>query len=153
MQVLDGGDARLEHLEGRVERVEVRIDVPGGHAAREPELERMVRRAELQGREADVMMAVDEAGHHHVLDRAQHLVGAVAGVELGIRPHLHHHAIALEHGAVGDDAGLRPALDLDDDELATDQRRRHAGYSLVRACCRPWWYSDKVALAATIVRS
>jgi hypothetical protein len=126
VQVLDGRDPRLEHLEGGVERVEVRIDVPGRHTAREPQFERMIGRAELQGREADVVMAVDEAGHDHVLGRAQHLVGTVAGLELSVRPHFHHHAIALEHRAIGDDTSRRPALDPDDYVLATDQRRRHA---------------------------
>ncbi len=82
----------------------------------------MIGRAELHGREADVVMAVDEAGHHHVLGRAQLLVGAVAGLELGVRPHIHHDAIALEHGPVGDDPRILSALDLDDHVLATDQR-------------------------------
>ena len=43
VKVLHRRDAGFEHLEGGIQRVEVRIDVPGGHATREPQLERMVR--------------------------------------------------------------------------------------------------------------
>src|SRR5215813_10117806 len=72
-----------------------------------------------------MVMCVDEARHHHVLVRAQHLLGRVAGPQLRVRSHLHHEAVALEDGAVGDDARLAPALNLDHDILPADQRRGH----------------------------
>jgi hypothetical protein len=42
MQVLHGGDARADHLEGRVERIQVQVDVARHHARGEPQLERLV---------------------------------------------------------------------------------------------------------------
>src|SRR5438034_3515641 len=70
-------------------------------------------------------MGVDEAGQHDLLARAQHLVGAVAGLELRVRPHIHYHPVALEDRAVRDDVSLRPALDPGHHVLAANQRRRH----------------------------
>jgi hypothetical protein len=47
VQVLHGGDARGDHLEGGIERVEVEIDPPRHQPRHEPQLERHVGRAEL----------------------------------------------------------------------------------------------------------
>jgi len=125
--MLDGGDARLEHLKRGVERVQVGIDVARDHAAREPELERMIGRAELERRQAHMVMRVDEARDDHVLGRAQDLVGTVTALEFGVGPDLDHDAVALEDGAVRDDPRVRAAVHLDHDVLAPDQRGRQDG--------------------------
>jgi len=83
VQVVHGGDARLEHLEGRVERVEVWIDVARGYTAREPELQRVVGRAQLKRREADMMMTLHEARQHHVLGGAEDTIRLMAPAQLG----------------------------------------------------------------------
>ena len=64
MQVLHGGDAARDHLERRDRACRAQIDVAQRQPAREPELERMVGRAELERRQADMMMGVDEARRH-----------------------------------------------------------------------------------------
>ena len=62
MNMLNRGDAGRDHLEGRVERVEVEVDVARDEAGREPQFERHVPRAELDRREPNMMVAVHEPG-------------------------------------------------------------------------------------------
>ena len=53
-----------------VECVEVEIEVAGHQARREPQFERHVGGAELNRRQADVVVAIDEAGQQRLLTRA-----------------------------------------------------------------------------------
>jgi len=62
MQMLHGGDARGDHLEGRIERVEIEIDPPHHQPRREPQLERHVRRAELHRGQPDMVVGVGSKG-------------------------------------------------------------------------------------------
>ena len=62
VNVLHGGDAGRDHLERGVERVEIEIEIAGHQARGEPQFERHVGRAELDRRQADVVVAIDEAG-------------------------------------------------------------------------------------------
>ena len=48
VDVLDGGDARRDHLEGGIERVEVQVDLARRHPSGEPKLQRIIGRAELR---------------------------------------------------------------------------------------------------------
>jgi hypothetical protein len=59
VQMLDRRDTRRDHLERRIKRVEVKVDVPHHHAGDEPQFERHVRRAELHRRQSDVVVSVD----------------------------------------------------------------------------------------------
>src|SRR5262249_45391242 len=61
---LHGGDARGDHLEGRIERVEIEIDPPRHEPCHEPQLERHVRRAELHWGQPDMVVGVDQARQH-----------------------------------------------------------------------------------------
>jgi hypothetical protein len=65
VEMLHGGDARGDHLEGRIERVEPRVDVAHRQPLGEPQLQRLVPRAELEGRQADMVVGVDETGDRH----------------------------------------------------------------------------------------
>ena len=69
VNVLHRGDAGRDHLERRIERVEVEIEIAGDEARGEPQFERHVGRAELDRRQADVMVAVDEARQQRLLTR------------------------------------------------------------------------------------
>ena len=62
VQVLHGGDSGRDHLERGVERVEIEIEIAGHQARGEPQFERHVGRTELDRRQADVVVAIDEAG-------------------------------------------------------------------------------------------
>ena len=84
VQMLHRSDPKLHHLERRVERVEVGIDVASSEPACEPKLEGMIGRAELKRRQADVMMAVDEAGQDDIFGGSERLVRAVRLRKLGI---------------------------------------------------------------------
>ena len=61
VNMLHRGDARGDHLERRIERIEIEIEVSGDQTGGEPQFERHVGRAELDRRQADMMVAVDEA--------------------------------------------------------------------------------------------
>ena len=62
VNVLHGGDPGRDHLEGGVERVEIEIEMRRSPAAWRTKFERHVGRTELNRRQADVVVAVDEAG-------------------------------------------------------------------------------------------
>ncbi len=130
MNVLHRGDAGGDHLEGRIERVEVEIEIAGHQARREPQLERHVGRAQLDRRQADMMVAVDEAGQQRLLARADHRrirIGALQILEWADRG---DDAVALQHSAVVD---LLPSMAIErprDDMLAANDRGWHVSRSL-----------------------
>ena len=125
MQVLDSGDARFEHLESRVERIEIRIDAARRHAAGEPELERIVGRPELEGCETHMMVAIDQARHDHMFGRTKGRVGLILLRQRRIWADGQDSAIALGHGAILDHVGLGAAADFTDDILAANKRQGH----------------------------
>ena len=102
LDVLYGSRARGDHLEGGVERVEVKIEHADHHAGDEPQLERHIGRAELHRRKPDVMMSVDEAGQQDLLARADHRRVRMAGLQLRVSADLADDAILLQHGTIGD---------------------------------------------------
>ena len=79
VDVLHRGDARADHLERRVERVEIEVEVADHHAGDEPQFERHVGRAELHRRQADMVVAVDEARQQDLLAGADHRHRRVLG--------------------------------------------------------------------------
>jgi hypothetical protein len=72
MKMLDRGYARFDHLEGRIEGVEMRVDLAEPDLGGKPEFERQIGRAKLERRQSDMVMAVDEAGEHHIAERPDH---------------------------------------------------------------------------------
>ena len=116
--MVDGGDARLEVLERGVEGVEVEIDVPGGVAAGEPQFERVVGRAELERRQADVVMGIDHAGHDHLPIGAEDLGRLVRRGKLGERSDLDDGAVLLVDGGIVEHQRAVAACDLADDVLS-----------------------------------
>ncbi len=61
MNVLDCCNARRNHLEGGVKRIEIEIDRTADQPGDEPKLKRHVGQAELDRCEADMVMIVDQA--------------------------------------------------------------------------------------------
>ena len=120
VDVLHGGDAGLEHLEGGVERVQVRIDGPRAKPAREPQLERQVRRPELERGEPDVVVGVHEAREHDVIGRSQHLVRRVPLAEGLVRPDVADDAVLLEDRGVFQHLRAVSADRAGDDVAASD---------------------------------
>ena len=102
LDVLHRGDARADHLEGRVERVEIEVEVADHHAGDEPELQRHVGRAELHRRQADMVMAVDEARQQDLLAAADDGDGRVLSMQVVVGADGRDDAVLLQHGAVLD---------------------------------------------------
>jgi hypothetical protein len=125
VNVLDCGDAGRDHLECGVKGVEVEIEIAGDQACREPQLERHVRRAELDWRQADVVVTVHEAGKQRLLavaDDWRIWVGAPQFIERADRS---DDTVALQHGAVVD---LLPPMTVErprDNMLAANDRGWH----------------------------
>jgi hypothetical protein len=65
----------------------------------------MIGRAQLEGGQPDVVVAVDEAGQDDVIGRAQPVHARVVAGQLAGRPDLDDDAIPLEDRAVRDDHG------------------------------------------------
>ncbi len=120
LQMLHRGDPRSDHLEGRIEGVEVGIDGASGDPRREPELERVIARTELDRRQADVVMAVDQARDDDIIGRADDLVGLVLLRYLVMGADVDDHAVALEDRAVLDDRRLVTVDDAADDVFPTN---------------------------------
>ena len=125
VDVLDSGDPGLEHLERRVERVEIRVDRPRAEPAREPELERMVGRAELERGEPHVVVGVHEPRKHDVVRRAQHVVRRVPVPERLVRPDVLDDAVTLEDRRVFQHLRPIPADGPGHHVAPADQGRRH----------------------------
>ena len=125
MNVLDGRDARGDHLEGRIERVEIEVEVARDEARREPEFERHVGRAELDRRQADVMVAVDEAGQQRLGTIADNRNVGIGGAQLGERAYRDNRSVPLKHRAVVDLLATMAIERPCDDMLAANDRRRH----------------------------
>ena len=106
VDVLDRCDARLDHLERGVARVQIRVDVAFRQAPGNPKLQRQVGTAELNGRHTDMMVIIDETGHDDMTAVTQDLVRLVAVGEILLGTCLGDPAIALEDCAVLNDLCL-----------------------------------------------
>ena len=102
MQMLHRGDPRRDHLERRIQRIEIRVDVPHHHARDEPQLQRHVRRAKLHRRQPDMVMPIDEARQQHLLARADHRYGRMPPRQVGERADSSDGSVLLQDRAVGD---------------------------------------------------
>ena len=100
LQMLHGGDAGGDHLECRIQRVEIRVDVAHHHAGDEPQFQRHVGRAKLHRRQADMVMAVDEAGQQDFVARAQDRNIRMLAAQIGIGADGGDHAVFLQHRSV-----------------------------------------------------
>src|SRR5262252_6054074 len=114
--MLDRRDTRRDHLERRVKRVEVKVDVPHHHAGDEPQFERHVRRSELHRRQSDMVMAVDKPRQDYFVAAANHRDIRVSAAEVPVRAD-------LEDGAVRD---FVPTVAVD--------RMRHHGATADQRC-------------------
>ena len=123
VEVLNRGHARGDHFERRVERVEVGIGPAARDAGGEPELQRVVARADLDRRQPDVVVAVDQPRDDHVVGRTDDLVGTVLRCERVVTADVDDYAVALKYRTVLDDRRLVPAGDAEDDVFSTYQRR------------------------------
>ena len=65
--MLHGGGAALQHLDRRIEGVEAVADPPHAAKMRQPEFQRREGHAHHQGRQAEMMVAVDEARHRDAI--------------------------------------------------------------------------------------
>ncbi len=122
MEVLDRGDAGRDHLEGGVERVEIDVEIAGHETRREPQLERHVGRAELDRRQPDMMVAVDEAGQQHLLAAADHRRVRVGAAQLREAADRGDDAILLQYRAVIDLLAAMTIESARDEMLAADDR-------------------------------
>ena len=135
LDVLHRGDARADHLESRIERVEIEVDVADHHAGDEPQLERHVGRAELHRRQADMVMAVDEARQQDLLAAADHRHGRVLAVQIVVGADGGDDAVLLQHRAVLDLVPGEAVLYAGDGGAAADETGGH-GSSLQRRLLR-----------------
>ena len=120
--MVDRRDARLDHLECRIERVQIRVDAACSQAVGNPKLELLIGTAELDGCHTDMMMAIDETGHDDMTAVTQDLVRLVATGETLVGANLDDLAIALEDRAVLDDFRTVVIVDSGDDVFTTDYR-------------------------------
>ena len=118
-----GRDAGLDHLHGAVERVQVRINVTLPELGDHPRLQRQVRRAKLERRQAAVVVGVDQPRDDDEVRGADNLVRPVSRLQIVVTADLDDLTVALEDGAVGDDLAFVVADGPAHDVLATDQRR------------------------------
>src|SRR5215510_8565428 len=125
VQVLDSGDAGFEHLKSGIQRIEIRVNTPRRHAAGEPELEWIVRRPKLEGRETHMMVAIDQARHDHVVGRTKSLIGLILLRQRRVWTNGQDSAITLDHSTVLDHVGCGATMDFTDDVLTADQRQGH----------------------------
>ena len=100
--VHDRGYARLNHLHGAVQGVQVGVDVAQRPACDDPCLQRHVQRAELKRRETDMMMGVHQSGYHGEIGGAYLFVGLVPGPYFLVGTDLDDLAVPLEHRAILD---------------------------------------------------
>ena len=122
VQVLDRGDPGLDHLERRVEGVEIGIDPPRAEPTGEPQLERIVGRAQLQRGQTDMVVAIDEARQDHPAGIAHDLGLRVAPRQLRERTGGPDHPVLLIDGTVLDDLHRMAIAHPGHDMTSTDQR-------------------------------
>jgi hypothetical protein len=65
LEMLHGSDPRFDHLEGRMEGVEVEVGAARTEPGCKPQLERVIARPQLERGEPDVVVRVDEPGEEH----------------------------------------------------------------------------------------
>ena len=126
MDMLNRGHARADHLEGRVQRVEVEVEAARHHPGDEPKLERHIGRAELDRCQADVVVGVDEGRQHDLGAAADHRRVGIALAEVVVGADGGNQAVVLKHCAVFD---FLPAVSVEGPGYhppAADQRRAHA---------------------------
>ncbi len=114
-EMLHGRHSRRDQLEGRVERVEVRIGDAALEPVGQPQFERQVGCAELDGGHADVVMSVHQAGDDQAVLAPDHGHARMTGLDLGERADRCDAPVLLEHGAVVQ--GINPVVV---DRLAKD---------------------------------
>ena len=123
--MLDRRDTRRDHLERRIKRIEVKVDVAHHHAGDEPQFERHVRRAELHRCQSDMVMTVDEPRQHHFVAAADYRDIRMSPAEVAVGADLDDGAVFLQHGAVRD---LVPTVAVDrmrHQSATADQRCGH----------------------------
>src|ERR1700733_838510 len=107
VQMLRRGRAGGHHLETGIKRVVIGDAVADRDAGREPKLERCVGYAELDCRQADMMMRVDETRQQHLLAIAYDRRARIVPMQICEGADRRDHAILLENRAVID---LLPAM-------------------------------------------
>ena len=125
VDVLHRGNSGSDHLEGRIERVEIQVHAAHHHARDEPQFERHVGRAELHRRQADMVVAVDEAGQQDVFAAADDWHGRVLAMQVGERACRRDDAVFLQHRAVSDFVPGVTVHRVGDHRAAADQRCGH----------------------------
>ena len=106
VDVLHSRDAGPDHLEGRIERIEVEIEIARHHPGDEPQLQRHVGRSELKWRQPDMMVSVDEPRQHDLATASLHSRRWVSAREVVEGTNLLDHAVLLQHGTVVDRFGF-----------------------------------------------
>jgi hypothetical protein len=125
LDMLHRGNARGYHLEGGVERVQIKIDLAPRDTAREPQLQRMIGGAHLQWSHADMVMAVDETRQHDVVRiDPEFRVGRLLLHRIE-RASGDDNAVAGEHGALLDHHRRMPVLNACDDPPGLEDKFVH----------------------------
>jgi hypothetical protein len=92
--MLHGGDAGGDHLEGRIEGIEIEID-PTRHQARdEPQFERHIGRPELYRGQPDMVVRVDKARQQYLPVGAEDRKLGMVGDQVGRGAALGDNAVA-----------------------------------------------------------
>jgi len=143
--MLHRGDPGSDHLEGRIERVEVEIDPPRHEPGDEPQLERHVRRPELHRGQTDMVVGVDKSRQHHLMPAAEYGDARVlrnqfiGGSDLGDDP------VMLQHRAVRNLPPIAAVGGLGDDAAGADDAGRHGLSPGYRSAGQPAVCSSPVA--------
>ena len=128
VQMLHGGDAGGDHLEGGIERVEVEIDPPRHQPGHKPQLERHVGRSELHRGQPDMVVGVDKPGQHDLTAGAEDRELRIFCDEFGGGPDLGDDAVTLQYRAVFDLLPVAAVCRLGEDGAGSDNAGGH-GFS------------------------
>ncbi len=129
MQVLHGGDAARDHLEGGKQRIEPQIHIAQGHARGKPQFERVIRRSQLEGRKPHMVMRVDHPRHHDLAAPAKGFRLRMRGLQRRGRANARDLARLDQQGGILMDDRRTIGRDALDDAIRQNQPRAHAAFS------------------------
>src|SRR6266446_6012343 len=118
-------NARFKHFKGGIQGIQIGIDRTSPQTAGEPQFKRVIGRAESEGGEPDMMVAIHQARPDDVLRRAEHVVGLVPGRHVLVGANISDDTVTLDDSAIGNHLRGRATGDLTDNILPTNQGGPH----------------------------
>jgi hypothetical protein len=122
--VLNGRHSGLDHFEGRIQRVEIGVQLAGTDPVNDPGLQIHIWRAKLQWGQADVMVCVDKARENDRVSGAEHFhIRGTGSSQLFIRADRLDDAISLGYGTIIQHEWRSMLVDPKDNVGSPDERR------------------------------